>query len=145
MTIVVDASVVVKFLIKELLSDEASRLLESDEALIAPAHFLGEVGEVLMRRMRAGQIAPQQLHDAATLAMQSVTVVPLEGVFEAAVSVASEARVSFYDALYVAVAELLDTIVVTADARLVGHVDRTRWSRRVVALPLWTPSVPRIQ
>lgn len=145
MTIIVDASVVLKFVLREAFSDQADKLFESDEPLAAPGHFLGEVGEVHLRRFRAEQIDRAQIHSAATLVRGSVSSIPVDDLFDVAIAISSEVAISFYDALYVAAAQSLDTIAVTANARLVARLQATEWRPRVVALAAWNPAGQSLQ
>ena len=61
---VVDASIVVKWLVQEQWSDEASRLLEAQATLIAPELLFAEACSALWAAHRRGDIGPQDLADA---------------------------------------------------------------------------------
>ncbi|MHA6619459.1 hypothetical protein [Pseudonocardia sp. DLS-67] len=54
-TIVVDASVALKWTVTEPGSDAANALLERNALLVAPEHLLGEVGNGRAARARAGR------------------------------------------------------------------------------------------
>ncbi|MGH8263816.1 MAG: type II toxin-antitoxin system VapC family toxin [Steroidobacteraceae bacterium] len=62
MSVIVDASIVVKWYVPEVDWAKAQKVFESEEELVAPAHILGEVGEVLVRRFREGKITEGSLH-----------------------------------------------------------------------------------
>jgi predicted nucleic acid-binding protein len=135
--LVIDASVVVKFFVREASSEIASRLLNSEEDLVAPDHFLGEVGEVLVRRCRAGLIRAEQLPPAAAFLAGTITSLPIAPIFDDAVRIAIEASISFYDALYVSAALREDTKVVTADGKLVRRLQGTQWKGHTILLEAW--------
>jgi predicted nucleic acid-binding protein len=135
--LVVDASVAVKTVVEEPQSHIARRIFAETERLIVPAHFLGEIGEVLVRRWRAGEVSPQQLRLIQVAWPWSFVVVPLELVFERAFDIAMDAGASFYDALYVAVAERREAALVTADNRLLNCLAGTPWAGRAISLAGW--------
>ena len=56
MTFVVDASVAVKWLVNEQASEAAHRLLNSEERLVAPDFIVVEVGNVLWKKLRRGEL-----------------------------------------------------------------------------------------
>ena len=137
MSIIVDASVVVKWYVPELYWDNAQRVAAAGDELAAPVHVLGEVGAVLVRRFRQGKITDRQLAIARVAVRDMLSFISLTDLFDAAMQIAIETRLSFYDALYVAAAEREDTFVITADARLVRVVASSRWSDRVLPLSQW--------
>ena len=115
---VVDASVLV-----ELLSDgehaevAKERLDAEDFALWAPHLVDAEVGHALRRWVHLGKLSA----DAAGRALWEVDDLPVERVeHELLIHVAWQLRdnFSFYDALYVSLALMLDEPLLTFDARL---------------------------
>lgn len=135
--IVVDASVSVKWFVAEPDSEAALSLFRSSSVLMCPDHALGEIGEVLVRSCRRGRLTQDDVRRAndaiaGRLAFRS----PL-ALIDLATTIAVNASVSFYDALYVAAAERWHVPLVTADARLVASVAGTPWQRCVVLLSAW--------
>lgn len=115
---VVDASVVVAYLAAGEHADRArERLFGSPELLWAPHVFDAEVGHVLRRAVSAGKLrqatALAALRDLADMPLRRVGHV---GLLERAWKL--RANVTFYDALYVALAERLDMALITLDQRL---------------------------
>lgn len=115
---VVDASVIV-----ELLGNRAhvasveERLSEEEHALWAPHLIDAEVGHALRRYVRRGEMDA----DAAGEALWEIDELPVRRVeHELLVHVAWGLRdsVSFYDGLYVALAQMLEEPLITFDARL---------------------------
>jgi predicted nucleic acid-binding protein len=115
---VIDASVLVELFISgefaELVED---RLAAEEYALWAPQLLDAEVGQALRRYVRSGELDP----DFAGEHLWRLDRLPVERVeHELLIHVAwgLRDRISFYDALYVALAQMLDEPLLTLDARL---------------------------
>jgi predicted nucleic acid-binding protein len=115
---VVDASVIVEFLtFGEHAEQAGERLLAEEHSIWAPHLLDAEVGHALRRVVRLGELDA----DAAGEALWQLDELPLRRVsHELLIRYAWTLRdnVSFYDALYVALAEMLGEPLVTFDARL---------------------------
>lgn len=116
---VVDASVVVKWFLLEDYTESARSLLDEGFTLYAPDLVRAEVGNVMWKRWRRGDIpdegAEEALRHLSRLPLRIRTSEPL---MESAWDVARRFDRSFYDGLYVALARSLDCQLVTADRRL---------------------------
>jgi predicted nucleic acid-binding protein len=135
MTLVVDASVALKWYQREPDSDAALVLLESDERMVAPDLIVAELCNAAWRLIRSGQMrlgqmrilshgAPRafaRLHDLASLAPRAGAI---------ALSINHPA----YDCFYLALSEVEDAPLVTADRRLVAKVAGTPFAARTVHL-----------
>jgi predicted nucleic acid-binding protein len=132
--VVVDASVIVKAFVSEVGSEAAGRLWSSDILLVAPAHALAEVGEALRRKRAREEITGAQLQEAARALPGTVLPIGLAALFEAAMTVAMQLSLSFYDALYVAAAERWDCQLVTADERIISTTANSQWSGKILKL-----------
>jgi predicted nucleic acid-binding protein len=120
-TIVIDASVALKWAVTEPGSVTANALLERDALLVAPEHLLGEVGNGLRKRVAQKVLSRED----AIAALESIVQLEIEFISGAerwARTLADALRwgVTSYDALYVAVAVDLDAVLVTADQRLLA-------------------------
>jgi predicted nucleic acid-binding protein len=115
---VLDASVLVEYLASGEHAEAArERILAEPHAIWAPHLIDAEVGHALRRAVRLGKLDGE----AATEALWHLAELPLRRVsHEVLIRYAWALRenVSFYDALYVALAELLDQRLITFDARL---------------------------
>jgi predicted nucleic acid-binding protein len=131
MTVVVDASVLVKVFVDEPGSDIARDVLERSEVAIAPAHVFGEVGEVLARRFGAGEVSRAQLDLVVAVLPGMIAVVSLEEILGLAIDIAVATKASVYDTLYVATAVRRNVPLVTADQRLVDRLGGTIWANLV--------------
>jgi predicted nucleic acid-binding protein len=115
---VVDASVLVELLGDGQHADEAAERIDIEEHTLWAPHLVdAEVGHALRRSVRLGKLTA----DAAGRALWEVEDLPVERVeHELLVHVAWDLRhnFSFYDALYVALALMLDEPLLTFDARM---------------------------
>jgi predicted nucleic acid-binding protein len=132
MTAIVDASVVIKWVMEED-GSEAARALVLDEPLAAPELLFIECANVLRTKVRSGDLSP----DLARRAMASIDATPIRSILikpysPAAHAIAVELAISAYDALYLAVALAERAEMVTADARL---------ARAASAHPVYAASV----
>lgn len=132
--IVVDASVVVKWFVAEKDSSAALAIFHRGDALLAPSHAIGEIGEVLLRAYRRGVVSLDDVQRANDLVATRLVLRSPAGLVDRATGIAVEAAVSFYDALYVAAADLWALELITADAKLVERLRPTRWGPRVTLL-----------
>ncbi|MYB52605.1 MAG: type II toxin-antitoxin system VapC family toxin [Acidobacteriia bacterium] len=116
---VVDASIVVKWLVQEQWSDKASRLLEAEATLIAPELLFAEVCNALWAAHRRRDIGPQDLADA----IDALKAAPIGVPFSTRELAASSTRLAVdldhpvYDCFYLALAIQEQYRVVTADGR----------------------------
>lgn len=115
---VVDATVLAEYLGDAAQAELArTQLLAHRPALWAPHLVDAEVGHTLRRGVRRGEIAA----DAAAAALQDLTTMELRRVrHRKLMPRAWELRdnLSFYDALYVSLAEMLEQPLLTFDARI---------------------------
>jgi predicted nucleic acid-binding protein len=117
--VVVDAGVAVKWFLPEELSANARLLLAVDYQLLAPDLLWAELGNVLWKRRRRGELEPRTamrlLHDFSRLPIEFHAA---ERWAEAALELAMRQGVTVYDGLYLALAAGNQCRVATADRRL---------------------------
>jgi len=115
---VVDASVLVELLNDGRHADVADERLNSEEHTLWAPHLIdAEIGHALRRSVLLGEVSAE----AAGSALWEVDALPIERVkHDHLMHVAWGLRdnFSFYDALYVALALMLDEPLLTFDARL---------------------------
>jgi predicted nucleic acid-binding protein len=120
-TVVVDASVVIKWLLQdpehEADTDKATRLMQSvalgDQVALQPVHWLAEVGAVLSR-----QSAETAADDVSLLCGLELPISDDPLVLRRGVELAVELKQHLFDTYYHAVAlETPDAILITADER----------------------------
>ena len=123
MTLVVDASVAVKWLFPEIYTEAAKRVLKKTREIIAPDLIWAEVASTACKKIRQGQVAPEE----ALVLLREFQNYPIQtteskALMETALLVAHEAGLSIYDALYLALSYDQDCSLVTADRRLYDRV-----------------------
>lgn len=132
--LIVDASVIVKAFIAEDGSENANRIWYSERMLAAPAHALGEVGEVIRRKLKAGEVTEEQWHAISHALPGSILPIALDEIFLSAMDIALELSQSFYDCLYLAAAFRWSCPFVTADERLMKAAAGSRWGPTILSL-----------
>lgn len=129
---IIDASVGVKWLIPEIDSPQAMALVGNE--LLVPALFHSEVANAIWKKARRGELEIGELLPqfpklrAMTRTLDDATFA------EHALALGRELDHPIYDCLYLAAAESLDDIVVTADKRFLRRVETSRYADRVVDL-----------
>ncbi len=123
--LVVDASVVVKWFVLEEYSDEAGLLkrayVEGLVDLASPSLLLYEVLNALKYSAAFGEDELKRI--ARVLEDYQFTLYPLQGeLAQKTVEIAMRKGVTIYDASYVALAHMLDTVLYTADEKLIGKI-----------------------
>lgn len=120
MTIVIDASVALKWVLAEEGSEDADALLEGDD-LIAPSLWQLEVANALWRRVIRGELTAFEADERlSALLVSPVATIALEEVVSSAFRLAGELNHPVYDCLYLALAVREETHVVTADRRFLA-------------------------
>jgi predicted nucleic acid-binding protein len=132
MSLVVDASVGVKWLLDEPQSDLAERLLVSATALIAPELFAIEVASVLTKRLRRGATGGG-IADYAALQLQKilatgVTTEPVTHLLDRMIAISRRLNHNLYDCAYLALAEERRSPLVTADVVFLRKLAGTEWA-----------------
>jgi predicted nucleic acid-binding protein len=137
--IVVDTNVVVKWYLTEELEEEALVVLgageRGDVTLLAPDSVEPEFWNVLWQRHRKGELEFDEVLDywdvfeeLPLLFAEVLMLMPL------AAEIAADSGCIIYDALFVALAESEDTVVVTADEKLLRALEGTSYAARGVHL-----------
>ena len=119
MNLVVDASVAVKWFVKEPLRAEARHLVERSDALYAPDLLFAEVANAAWKMARRNEIdRDQALAMVARVGDPIARVFPSSLLCDRALDIALALEHPVYDCLYLACAELAGAVLVTADERL---------------------------
>ena len=130
MNFVIDASVLIKFYIPEILSDEAEGLLtrveQGDVMLFAPDLIYPEVGNILWKKQRMKELTRSEVEEITDAIMSlplkietSKLLLPL------AIDIGTAYGITIYDAIYVSMARIYETKMMTADKKLADAMAKT--------------------
>jgi len=138
--LVVDASVAVKWLVPEGHADAARRILSPNHELLAPDLIWAEVGNVIWKKWRRGEVPG---HAAGDL-LQDFRRYPVQtfasrALMSTAWGLAERYRRSFYDSLYLALAASAECPLVTADLKLYNQLKAGPFAESLV----WVEDTPR--
>lgn len=142
MSVVLDASVVVKWLLQnpqhEPNTDKATLLVEAvvkgGESALQPPHWLVEVGAVLARESPATAAG-----DIVMLSALDIPVTDDPVILRRACEMAIDLKQHLFDTLYHAVAlETADAVLITADER---YFRAAQSHGRILTLTNWRPAV----
>jgi predicted nucleic acid-binding protein len=127
MLVVLDSSVVAKWFLPEVLTDQALLLLDrwtsNNIEVIAPTFLFIEVSNIIWKKQRANQITPEEGEQmVVNLLNLNIPTVEGEPFLRRAYQMARHYDRTVYDSLYLAVAEGLDASFVSADQRLCNSV-----------------------
>jgi predicted nucleic acid-binding protein len=133
---IVDASVAVKWFIKEDLHEQAIALSEFGHELIAPNLIFAEVANVLRRRVRLGHISSEQAARAVgNLGDAFKDIVPIERVIGSAFEKSAELDHSVYDIVYLVCAlERPGSFLVTSDVKFEAKARAGGFGEKVLSL-----------
>ena len=116
---VVDASVVLKWALREEGSDTAQSLL--NRLLFAPELVFQECGNTLWRKTRIGDLTQALADQYLEIIMRApINVIGTKQLLPKALDLAITLDHPIYDCFYLALAEERDTELITADAKFQG-------------------------
>lgn len=130
MNLVIDASVLIKLFVPEVLSDRAERLLASVEKedidLLAPDLIYPEAGNVLWKKQRLKELTRSEAEEITN----AILLLPLKigasrSLLPLAVDLAVIYGITVYDASYLSLAKVYETTLLTADRKLVDRLAKT--------------------
>ena len=130
MSIVIDASVALKWVLDEAGSDAADAL--RNQELIAPVLWLAEAANALWRGVRVSQLTAAEAADLLSeLNNAPIASLAMEPHIERALMLATEQNHPIYDCIYLALALHHDTYVVTADRRFAAMAQQPSLADRI--------------
>jgi predicted nucleic acid-binding protein len=135
MTLVVDASVAARWFLPLEKSDVGLALLNSGEPLIAPDLIIPELVSTAWKATTFGNAPVETSTDFILRSSQLFhEIVPSSEVASRALKIALELKHPAYDCFYLALAELRECRLVTADERLVRRCAKTPFAKLINAL-----------
>lgn len=139
MNLIIDASVLIKFFVPEVLSTKAEQLLarveEGSVKLFAPDSIYAEAGNTLWKKRRLKELTQSEVGKITDLIVSSpLKVEPSKALFPLAIDIAITYEVTVYDALYLSMAKVYETQMMTADRKLFDLTAKTNLKRSVMWL-----------
>lgn len=128
--IVVDASVAVKWAVREAGHEEAVSIFDWERTLYAPDLIFAEIANALIKKERRNEVTAELTTRALHAVRAEVSLVPCGELWSDALSLARRLRHSVYDCFYLALA-VSRGILVTADVKLVGKAGETEFGKFV--------------
>jgi predicted nucleic acid-binding protein len=134
---VIDASVAIKWYVPEAGRDQAIKLLRLVKSgqmeFHVPDLMYCEAGNILWKRVRLGELSsPEAAEIASALIRVPKTVHSSVMLLPSALKMACLSGRSACDCFYLALAEFLDSAMITADTKLFHALAATPWKRIVV-------------
>jgi predicted nucleic acid-binding protein len=134
--LVIDASVVIKFYVPEILSDNAVKLLsqvaDGELQLYAPDLVYPETGNILWKKQRRRELTPEEVDEIVdAITALPIRIEPSKPVMPLAVSIAMRCGITVYDAMYLAIARIYETQMITADKKLTEALAKTEFKNYV--------------
>jgi predicted nucleic acid-binding protein len=125
-TLVIDASIAVKWVVQEHGTAEAL-VLRQKAKLIAPELLIAECANILWKKVQRGELLKDEALLAARLLQGAeIELLPTRFLFEAATRMSIEIDHPAYDCLYLALALEKKCQFVTADERLLRKLHQGR-------------------
>jgi predicted nucleic acid-binding protein len=127
---VIDASVLIKSYVPEILSDRAERLLakvgNKDIDLLAPDLIYPEAGNILWKKQRLKELTHSETEEITDAILSlPLKIEASKSLLPLAVDLAIACGMSVYDALYLSLAKVYETTLITADRKLVDVLIKT--------------------
>jgi predicted nucleic acid-binding protein len=139
-TLVVDASVAIKWLVLEDMSDVAKELYATGDRLIAPRLIMTEIANALARKTIQGMLTRQEAkYHFSSLPQFLPDLMDIDELIETAFENACTLRHPIYDLLYLEAARKVEAQLVTADRRFTAKIAGTDLARHVTLLSDWRP------
>jgi predicted nucleic acid-binding protein len=138
--LVVDASVAIKWLVLEDMSDVAKELSVTGDHLVAPRLIMTEVANALARKTIQGMLTRQEAKSHLDALPRFLPeLMDVDELIEPAFENACALRHPIYDLIYLEAARTIDGQLVTADLRFAAKIAGTELARHVTLLSAWRP------
>jgi predicted nucleic acid-binding protein len=134
--LVIDASVIVKAYLPEILSDKVeevmARVADGKLLLWAPDLLYPETGSILWKKHRLHELTMAEVDEIADAILAlPIKIEASRPVMPLAVTIAIHGGITVYDAMYVSVAKIYETKLITADRKLTEALAKTEFNEYV--------------
>lgn len=148
MNVVIDASVLIKFFIPEILSEKPEelnvRVAEGDLGLLAPNLIFAEVGNIIWKKHRMKELIRSEVEEIVeAIVSMPIAVETSKALLPLAVDMGLAYGITVYDAVYVSLAKIHETIWVTADRKPLETMGKADFKRYVAWLGFPLTSIQR--
>lgn len=139
MNLVIDASVLIKFYIPEILFDRAQSLLDSvqqgEVSLLAPDLVYSEAGNILWKKHHLKELTRSEVGEISdALLILPINIESSKGLLPLAIQIGMAYGITVYDAMYVTLSRIHETRMITADKRLYERLAKTDLKKYVTWL-----------
>ena len=132
-TIVVDASVAIKWFLPEIHSEKASLILGSKWELLVPDLIWAEFGSALRKKVRQKEVT---IHEAEGILRDFMRfpfqVYASKLLLNIAWKLANESGTTFYDSLYLALANNFGCSLITADKKFYESITKEKAASNII-------------
>jgi predicted nucleic acid-binding protein len=140
--LVIDASVLIKFYVPEILSDKAVQLFHNLEGgnilLLAPDLIYPEMGNILWKKQQRGELIRSEVEEITDAILSlPLTIEISKPLVKLAVDISMGFGITVYDALYLSLAMVQETKILTADKKLVTAMAKTDLRKYIMWLGGW--------
>ena len=126
----VDASVAAQWIFNERHSPVAKQLLAGQYHLHVPDFFLLEMDNIFWKRVQRKEITFEEARVVRSAFRRfPLQTHPFVDLLDLAYAVAHQCGLTLYDSLYVALAILLESRLVTADKKLFDGLRKSEWAK----------------
>jgi predicted nucleic acid-binding protein len=133
--LVIDANVAIKWFVTESLHAEARRLLGGGDDLHAPDFLVVELANVAWKKAKRQEITRQQAEQISTACLEGVPVLHASSALvERATRIALDLDHPVYDCIYIACAEAVGGVLVTADEKMMRAAESTKFRRLIESI-----------
>jgi len=134
-SLVIDANVAIKWFVTENLHAEARRFLEGGDDLHAQDFLVVELANVAWKKAKRQEITRQQAEQISTACLDGIPLLhDSSSLVERATRIALDLDHPVYDCIYIACAEAIGGILVTADEKMIKTVESTKFRRFIESL-----------
>ncbi|HAK89729.1 MAG: hypothetical protein A2077_04935 [Nitrospirae bacterium GWC2_46_6] len=137
--LVVDASVAIKWYVPEVYSKESIKLLSPAFELYVPDLLFSEIGNILWKHRMKGELSREKSQTIiAAISTVLFSVATSHSLMLNALNIACKYHRTFYDSVYIALAEKQNCRFVTADLKLYNALKNGPLKKYI----LWVEDIP---
>lgn len=130
MNLVIDASVLIKFFLPEVLSGQAEKILTQVEQgeikLRAPDLIYPETGNILWKKHRRKELSRSEVEDiSGSIESLPISIETSKPLMSLAIELGMAYGITVYDSMYMVVAKISESTLITADRKLVEQISKT--------------------